>query len=274
VDACSLDLRHHPVPDQAEQLKLGRLIRAWQDHPDGPAAAPALVIRRGKRALDRLVAGNLRLVLSLARRHGPWECELDDLLQAGSLGLTAAAKRFNPALGYTFSTYATWYVRQKLQEMGAQRHTIALPVDVVTLADRTRAIHSRLAAHDGRATLAAVAAEITRTASRPVTPERLARVLAAASGSRCTPLSDGAGGAAPGCDPLAAAEGSERVERVRAAIEQLEADEQQLVLAIDFEDVSYRSMAAILGVHSDTVRKRHRRAHHRMAEMLQDLVAA
>jgi RNA polymerase sigma factor (sigma-70 family) len=101
----------HKTPDRHEQIIFGRAIRTWQDWPDGPDAAPGNVRRRGQRALDAMVAGNLRLVLRAIRDAGMRGAEHDDLLQAGSIGLVQAAKRFNPSLGYAFSTFAYRWVR-------------------------------------------------------------------------------------------------------------------------------------------------------------------
>lgn len=112
----------HPLLTPPEELHLGRLIRAWQDHPDGPADAPAAVQRRGLRARNRMVQANLRLVANVANRKdrtGPPE----DYLQAGALGLVRAAEKFDPEKGYKFSTYAYWWI---LQAMGylAERQTL------------------------------------------------------------------------------------------------------------------------------------------------------
>jgi RNA polymerase sigma factor (sigma-70 family) len=113
----------HKTPDRHEQIIFGRAIRTWQDWPDGPDAAPGDVRRRGQRALDAMVAGNLRLVLRAIRDAGMRGAEYDDLLQAGSIGLVQAAKRFNPSLGYAFSTFAYRWVRGSFRSEWRQRGT-------------------------------------------------------------------------------------------------------------------------------------------------------
>jgi RNA polymerase primary sigma factor len=103
-----------------EEIHLGGLVRAWQDHPDGPDKAPRRVIRAGLRARDRFVCGNLRLVAHLVQLKWPHlgphvvDTDMPDLLQAGAVGLTRAAERFDPARGYKFSTYAYWWIRQAI----------------------------------------------------------------------------------------------------------------------------------------------------------------
>lgn len=105
-----------PLLTPAEELHLGALVRAWQDHPDGPAQAPPGVIRRGRKARDRMVAANLRLVSAVAQK-APW-LERADALQEGAIGLQRAAEKFDPERGYKFSTYAYWWIRQAIQREG------------------------------------------------------------------------------------------------------------------------------------------------------------
>ena len=107
-----------PLLTPAEELHLGGLVRRWQDHDGGPDQAPAAVIRRGRRARDRIVAANLRLVAHVARAMRPGlgrqvgDADLPDVFQAGALGLVRGAERFDPARGYKFSTFGYWWIRQ------------------------------------------------------------------------------------------------------------------------------------------------------------------
>jgi RNA polymerase primary sigma factor len=64
---------------------------------------------------DKLIVANLRLVVQIAQKYRNRGIELDDLLQEGVCGLLRAADKFDPSLGYKFSTYATWWVRQAIQ---------------------------------------------------------------------------------------------------------------------------------------------------------------
>jgi len=100
-----------PLLTAAEEIELGRMVRAWQDHPDGPDGAPAGVRRRGMRARDRMVTANLRLVMKCAGRRQRTEAG-EDYLQAGAEGLVKAALRFDPERGYKFSTFAYWWIWQ------------------------------------------------------------------------------------------------------------------------------------------------------------------
>ncbi len=123
----------HPLLTPAEELHLGGLIRAWQDHPDGPEAAPSAIVRRGRRARDRMVAANLRLVANKARKMGgrnQQSGELIDRLQAGALALTRAAEKFDPARGYKFSTYAYWWIWQGINNHNLADSVIRIPSNV------------------------------------------------------------------------------------------------------------------------------------------------
>lgn len=115
-----------PMLTPAEEIHLGTMVRAWQDHPAGPDQAPQAIRRRGLRARDRMISANLRLVVHQARRQLTG-ADLLDRLQAGCLGLQRAAEKFEPGRGYKFSTYAYWWIRQSLSiEIDAHR-IIRLP---------------------------------------------------------------------------------------------------------------------------------------------------
>jgi len=73
-------------------------------------------VLQGEEALIRTVEGNLRLVVHVAKRYVGSGVHLVDLVSYGSLGLIEAAERFDLALGHRFSTYAYWWVRQKVSK--------------------------------------------------------------------------------------------------------------------------------------------------------------
>ncbi len=82
-------------------------------------------------ALDILINSNLRLVVSVARKHVGRGLTLMDLVQEGSIGLMKAAQKFDYRKGYHFSTYATWWIRQAVQRSIADRSkTIHLPIHI------------------------------------------------------------------------------------------------------------------------------------------------
>ncbi len=83
-------------------------------------------------ARQRMIESNLRLVVKIARRYINRSLPLLDLIEEGNLGLIHAVKKFNPELGFRFSTYATWWIRQTIERaIMNQSHTVRLPIHVI-----------------------------------------------------------------------------------------------------------------------------------------------
>ena len=95
----------------------------------------------GERARQEFVTANLRLVVSIARSYNRPGTELSDLVQEGNLGLLRAVERFDWRLGYKFSSYASWWIRQAIQRAAVGTgHAIHLPAH---RAAELRALHRR-----------------------------------------------------------------------------------------------------------------------------------
>lgn len=78
---------------------------------------------------DELVTANLRLVVSIVKHYLGRGMEMMDLIQEGNIGLMRAAKKYDPDLGYKFSTYATHWIRQAVERAILEKsRTIRLPV--------------------------------------------------------------------------------------------------------------------------------------------------
>lgn len=127
------DLEQFPLLSREEEVDLGHRIQRSGD----------------QEAFERMVNSNLRLVVKIAHGYANCGLALEDLVAEGNLGLMNAARRYNPEFGAKFSTYAIWWIKQKIMRaLGNQSRTIRLPLHVIQqlrdLERATRALGSQL----------------------------------------------------------------------------------------------------------------------------------
>jgi len=91
-----------------------------------------LVLQGDKKAKNRMIESNLRLVVKIARRYIRSGMPILDLIEEGNIGLIRAVEKFDPELGFRFSTYGAWWIQQTIERaIMSQNRTIRLPVHVV-----------------------------------------------------------------------------------------------------------------------------------------------
>jgi RNA polymerase primary sigma factor len=122
-----------PLLTPSEEIELGNQVQKMMGLTETKlnefSPQELKVIRVGRRAKDRMIKANLRLVVSIAKKYQGKGLELLDLIQEGSLGLERAVEKFDPSRGYKFSTYAFWWIRQSMtRAIACQSRTIRLPV--------------------------------------------------------------------------------------------------------------------------------------------------
>ncbi|MCH8944065.1 MAG: RNA polymerase sigma factor RpoS [Proteobacteria bacterium] len=122
---------------------MGQLLDPTRQYLDEIGASPLLSADEEKTlarlaqngdeaARQRMIESNLRLVVKIARRYINRSLPLLDLIEEGNLGLIHAVKKFDPELGFRFSTYATWWIRQTIERaIMNQSHTVRLPIHII-----------------------------------------------------------------------------------------------------------------------------------------------
>jgi RNA polymerase sigma factor (sigma-70 family) len=133
LDALAREARRHHLLTAAEEIELSRKVQR------GMASDDQRTIRIGRRARERMINANLLLVIKNAigirKRIAGTILDVEDLCQAGIIGLNRAVDKFDAEKGYKFSTYATWWIRQALtKEITTNHGTIKVSVDAQAIA--------------------------------------------------------------------------------------------------------------------------------------------
>lgn len=131
------EIGRYPLLTKAQEIMLGTQVQAWMVIRDKDELTyteeEKKIARTGKRAREKFIKCNLRLVVNIARKYTNRCNTLDlmDLVQEGNVGLARAVEKFDPTRGYAMSTYAYWWIRQAIQRsMQCADLIIRLPIGV------------------------------------------------------------------------------------------------------------------------------------------------
>lgn len=133
------EMRDIPLLKREEEIELAKAIELAKmlesensDFNDLDTDTVKQIISNGIKATNKLVEGNLRLVVSIAKRYQNRGLSLQDLIQEGSIGLIHATKKYDYKLGYKFGTYATWWIRRSVtRALSNKSKTVRIPEHIV-----------------------------------------------------------------------------------------------------------------------------------------------
>ena len=147
------------VSGAEDLLHASELLKLSRAHCDEIGDHFAEIDRRAQAAQRQLIEANLRLVVSVAKKYVGRGMALLDLIQEGNLGLMRAVGKFDHRLGFKFSTYATWWIRQAVgRSIADHSRTIRIPVHMVEVVSRVSHVSIDLVQRLGREPAAAEAA--------------------------------------------------------------------------------------------------------------------
>jgi len=161
------DIGRIPLLEHDEEILLGRKVQRLMeleeqrkeltlddqglaDAYDVPLKQIKRELRDGKKAKEKMVTANLRLVVSVAKKYTKRNMELLDIIQEGTIGLVRGVEKFDPGRGYKFSTYAYWWIRQGITRAIAEKsRAIRLPIHVTENLNKLKKAQRELSQMNG-----------------------------------------------------------------------------------------------------------------------------
>lgn len=256
-DQYLLDIRKLPmITDPKEEIRIAK--RAQKGDPE---------------AMDRLVTANLRFVISYVKRFQGHGLDLGELVAIGNEGLLKAVKKFDPARGVKFISYAVWWVRQcVLKALAEQTRTVRIPLNQNAALLRMAKVESLLSQELGRSP---TDAETARVLDESVNTIRSSRLVSTVEISLDAPIEKGDSGSATFGERVSGQASGEIEEFVDAGLqkqflgklfEQYLTARERRILSLYYgldegsEAITLEGIGALLGVTRERVRQIRERA--------------
>ena len=170
------EVGRYPLLTANQEVELAQQIQLMLHPPVGASVEELRFIQlQGRRAKDKMVRSNLRLVISVAKKYQKRDMEFLDLIQEGTIGLIRGVEKFDPARGYKLSTYCYWWIRQAITRAITEKsRTIRLPIHVSEKLNLFKKTRKELSHQLGRNPSSTEIAEAMK-----MTPEQLSVLLKA-----------------------------------------------------------------------------------------------
>lgn len=257
LDTYLRGITRFPVLTKEAQLHHCRRIREYVDWPGGRDQAPRVIQLRGKRAFRLMVETNARLVVSIAKRYTKRGLDISDLIQEGNLGLIRSLELFDPARGYSFSTYSYWWIRQSISRaIYNTSKTIRIPINIQ---DDLRLIQRTITAHNGKTGKNPTMQELAEATG--LSAYRIGEMLDNAAISDCMSIDALSRISESSLDqvlttpdpktfesPELTSLATERDDKIEHALNALEPVERDIVTSFFFENKTLKELASDLGV--------------------------
>ena len=134
------------TPDHNIGLYLREISQVPLLSPQDEVKLAGQIKRGNKKAREKMITANLRLVVKIAHDFGNYGLPLLDLISEGNIGLMKAVERFDPNKGGKLSTYASWWIKQSIKRaLANQSKTIRLPVHLVDKIGKIRRVAAQMA---------------------------------------------------------------------------------------------------------------------------------